>query len=1225
MHETMMMMPVTSDGDGGHSSTQYASNRREAKGCRRSNGDDLTIDEKKSESSSQINGYPNKNDSRSNDILSLFATTRDGESDFDSFANRTSPTASPLENTLGSTLFSQAIPPQLDQPLASSSSNSHGNSGNNNGLHHRHHHHSNHASGHGTSNQSPRNSKRHLPHLSPRQRKTERRKRKWTIVHIVRILLLCGVLLYLVMIVRVMYQSASAQGSTDTLRGRLSNLLHAPVPDLYSDGHIPSDGEPGYLRSKSVPLPFLGRNFIRKKSSEGLPTLQRRLAKQVSDRRVRTRPPNTIQAEHIESYQILTPDKYERQPAQTGIVISGRDVSASLADTSQLCGMHAQEASRQDPQRYLQQDALNPESRVIITGILSNPVAFHLALTLKAHCGVEVMVGIDPMLPNTISNRLKLVEQMKILTSNAPKMVQPILVPLLGLDPRLKRSKVENSVQPQMLQITGELNLLSFKPTHIVHLSTAMPERYPEEKAPPETAYAPKRPLSPYQISEDDKYEPYLFPIRSSMAAMEQILSSIATSSEDGGSVPHLTYASTTMTNQYTISNEDKIHATTKFADEVLADTYHSLFGVNSIGVRMPPNAIYGPWDQPGSDLSQMMTSALQGNFTASQKYASAQELLYVQDAVEAIIAAMQFRPKKATAFDLSSGSMASRLEVSSVVRTALTTTESIPATTGKAMVLTQQDSRAAHFLGWHAQTSVRNGILRTLAWHMERAHPYGESLTRKEKQLPAAIPGTGDSLLLRNSISTCAEDDLACHSGSSYLPCISECSTKTQCKASIFDPVRQLSRNMTEGCDAVLYTKSLGLNVEDLKLQAEFEDEVEPVICNLAFAARGSPLVRAVIEKIPPKELVRLGVSDSADFEDKLIRLNGRLLYRGWILIWVEPGDSVSHEDSALLKLSPGRLFSADVLYAVFIEENFSVSPTTDDVRFLISQLDRGSMKKRSIYRWIKAVESNKPKNVKFTIPEAPAKRASILLSQLKYKISEKTRIPQETKISVMDAVRFMRFEIGNDPTRQRESGNIKRQKEFYRRVPSFVNSKDLRDNFAPLYKYELKHWVRTRWVVHDLRLEESRQLRCDWYQEYVQWGSTIDQLSFAAVMAKREVERRIALGEPDDRAKSKDSEIPAEVKDVTDFDEWHAMEMEQNKLQTAEIVQSAKVEQVPDYMVRDGVDEGGTEEEADTLPNQPAEKRPETGIYVRIISDRIMSLSRKAWVKYKAAEPAG
>ena len=189
-----------------------------------------------------------------------------------------------------------------------------------------------------------------------------------------------------------------------------------------------------------------------------------------------------------------------------------------------------------------------------------------------------------------------------------------------------------------------------------------------------------------------------------------------------------------------------------------------------------------------------------------------------------------------------------------------------------------------------------------------------------------------------------------------------------------------------------------------------------------------------------------------------------------------------------------------------------------------------------------------------------------------------------------------------------------MKLQREFYKRSPTFANGKELRDGVEPMYKYELKHWVRTRWVVHDLTLEESRDLRCSWYQEHIQWGSELDQLSFAATMAKKEIERRIADGELDDRSKPQNTIIPDELRDFIDTNEWFAMQTDRNKQNSQRQigVVTADGEETPSEE-----DEAGSEggEDSTIAP----EKKKDADLYVRIISDRIMSMSRKAYARYR------
>jgi hypothetical protein len=250
---------------------------------------------------------------------------------------------------------------------------------------------------------------------------------------------------------------------------------------------------------------------------------------------------------------------------------------------------------------------------------------------LKERCGVQVMTGIDPMLPNTVRNRLTILEQIQILTTNIPELFRPILIPLfIGLDPKV--SKKANA----FLDVTGELDLLGFRPTHIVHLASYSPQVYRN----PQGEW--KNLQSPY-VSQD--YDSLLFSIRSTTTSMEQILASIA--SADPQERPHLTYASSNQLWRESRKRDDIVHSHTRRIDEVLADTYHSLYGAYSVAMRLP-NAVYGTWGHPESDIHRLMHSATHNEtFVPSSSNNIKQETLdmvHVDDTVDAFISAMQFR-----------------------------------------------------------------------------------------------------------------------------------------------------------------------------------------------------------------------------------------------------------------------------------------------------------------------------------------------------------------------------------------------------------------------------------------------------------------------------------------------------------------------------------------------------------------------------------------------------
>ena len=384
--------------------------------------------------------------------------------------------------------------------------------------------------------------------------------------------------------------------------------------------------------------------------------------------------------------------------------------------------------------------------------------------------------------------------------------------------------------------------------------------------------------------------------------------------------------------------------------------------------------------------------------------------------------------------------------------------------------------------------------------------------------------------------------------------------------------------------------------------------------MCNFAFVPRDSDLVSMVSDKVPSEQLAKFGIepkdSDKSNNDlrnRKLDVLNGRLLYRGWILIWLEDGmEELSASDASLLKLSPSKFFHPTVKYGLFVEDNFKVSPNLEDILFLVDQMHRPKLEDRSLKKHVSVDTPNGPvtTKLKFKVPAEPARRAAILFSPLRFPNIDDPLIEKfksgEKKLTLAHASKFMRYEVGYQ-FKDKESPSLRRQREFYERIPSYINKRnELRSPFEPWYQFSMRHWVRSRWVLHDFTLEESRLLRCDWYQEHLQWGNDLDQLSFAKVMAMREIKRRIAHQEPDDHVKTFIQQHP-ELHDLTDSYEWHDMESEVNKLYRDPL--NWNPHRLPSTLAT----------AADELEEDPS--TDETPIYVRIMSERVMDISRKVW----------
>jgi hypothetical protein len=708
---------------------------------------------------------------------------------------------------------------------------------------------------------------------------------------------------------------------------------------------------------------------------------------------------------------------------------------------------------------------------------------------------------------------------------------------------------------------------------------------------------------------------------------------------------PQFLYAAKPLQSNTTIDSHSKLFRTMKHIDELLADIYHSRnnYGLPSIGMRLP-NSIYGPWGHAGSIIHGILARAVEEHSGSLQNHTASStdgrtnndgsdslDLLFVDDAVDAIISALQYRSDKPTTVTVPAERTTSVESLSSTVQSLLhgnSTDHLIPINDAKTTVENQKEQSL--ILPKTEQTPLKDGLVKSIAWHMDRLTPFGSAPISTEdagNSIDTTPVETGDKFLQRHEMKTCGPYDISCHKNNDYLPCNSECNTHQNCVPSIFDDTRELMYNVSEGCDIAMYTQMLGYNVEDAELHAEYMDDSdldddELLVCNFAFVPRESDLVSLVTSKVPSEQLAKFGIEPrSSDRSSKDLRerkldiLNGRLLYRGWILIWVKDGmRELSAPDASLMKLSPSKFFHPSVRYGLFVEDNFKVSPNLEDVLFLVDQMHRNKLASRSLKKEVEIETPNGPitKKVKISIPGEPARRAAILFAPLRYPNIDDPIIEQyregNRKLSMNHATKFMGYEVGYQPG-EKESPSLRRQREFYERIISNVNKpNELRSNFEPCYRFTMRHWVRSRWVLHDFTLEEARLLRCDWYQEHVQWGNDLDQLSFAKIMGMRDIKRRIAHKEPSDNVKSFVEEHP-ELHDLTDSYEWHAMETEIKNLYLEPVNWNSQ--HFASTQVTIGAN--GEPKEGEDLIEE------DTPLYVRIMSERVMDISRKIWTKMK------
>ena len=168
-------------------------------------------------------------------------------------------------------------------------------------------------------------------------------------------------------------------------------------------------------------------------------------------------------------YDRLKKQQQQQQTAEANLSSNSTQISPPPPP---LCGLHAQSASTKHPTSYTSAP-LDAQSRILITGIVSNAVGYHLALYLATNCRVSTIIGIDALYPNTLDHRLQLSQRMarlqNALRDAGTELVRPVMLSYVGVDQMV--SGGSRGTWP-ILNTTGELDYVrKYRPTHMVHLA----------------------------------------------------------------------------------------------------------------------------------------------------------------------------------------------------------------------------------------------------------------------------------------------------------------------------------------------------------------------------------------------------------------------------------------------------------------------------------------------------------------------------------------------------------------------------------------------------------------------------------------------------------------------------------------------------------------------------------------------------------------------------------
>eukprot|EP00977_Amphora_coffeiformis_P018466 scaffold6506_cov171-Amphora_coffeaeformis.AAC.14 len=410
-----------------------------------------------------------------------------------------------------------------------------------------------------------------------------------------------------------------------------------------------------------------------------------------------------------------------------------------------------------------------------------------------------------------------------------------------------------------------------------------------------------------------------------------------------------------------------------------------------------------------------------------------------------------------------------------------------------------------------------------------------------------------------------------------SRWPCASECAKAEHCRASEWDDTIRVTQALTQECTIVVYTANGDSQVKDL-VATEFhpDDDSDELICNVAFVAKTSPLVQSSIQRVPNPDLVRLGVEPlpgddaHAIHQRKLDTLNGKLLYKGWVLVWVD----TAWTGVALPVLSPGMFWSSDVRVALYCDP--TLAPSENDTKFLVDQMHRSAWPARN------AKQGHKH----YRLPAEPSRHAVLLLAERRF---------EKKPATLKKALKMWGDDVVN-------ATMLHHQQALYDQFDVLINRQRYqRLYFKPQdplpYRYQFRHWASTRWILHDLQNTEASHLRCSWYKE-VEHTQGSPALALTHLLALQNLERRMTFGEPDDHTIQHTWARRMAFKEaITDVHEWIPLAVEANR-PFASVAYQLDTTLTTKSHVPQSID-------ADI----------DTPLYVRIMSDRVTVAARKAY----------
>lgn len=170
------------------------------------------------------------------------------------------------------------------------------------------------------------------------------------------------------------------------------------------------------------------------------------------------------------------------------------------------------------------------------------------------------------------------------------------------------------------------------------------------------------------------------------------------------------------------VSKPISLYAATKRADELMAYTYHHLFGLDVIGLRF--FTVYGPWGRPDMAILKFAQSMSKGEEIPVYNYGKdlKRDFTYIDDIVSGIISALDsclgneiFNLGKGSPEEL--GEMISILEKHMGIKAKK---KLLPMQKGDVTITYADTSKAERMLGYKPKVSLDEGIKNFVIWYKQ-------------------------------------------------------------------------------------------------------------------------------------------------------------------------------------------------------------------------------------------------------------------------------------------------------------------------------------------------------------------------------------------------------------------------------------------------------------------------------------------------------------------------